>query len=488
MDNKVTAESNNEKIGLIVLIAIVVSSMIGSGVDSLPQNMAESSAVGPVIIAWLICGFGMYFIARVFIVLSDVRPDLQAGIYMYAQEGFGSLVAFLVAWGYWLMTIFSNVAFSVMVMDTLNYFLPGDFKGGNNVASIIGASILIWGFHVLVLSGTRVAGRLNLIGTVAKLIPLVVFVATIVYFLNYSAITHDVWGHELTEGNKPLGSVFSQVLAPLFVALWAFIGIESAVALSGRARNSKDVSRATLIGFVISLTICLLISVLPFGVLSQNALSQIENPSTAGVMKALTGNWGEWFINLGVLISILSSWLAWTMICAEIPMVAAQNGTFPATFAKKNDKGAASTALWVSSGMMQVVVLLVYFANNAWLALLAISAIMVLPAYLASAAYLLKICMTGEFARRTSNGRTLAIVSGVIGVGFCLFMVYASEIKYVAMTPLIITLGIPLHICAKKQNKTNTRLFSPLEYFSLCVLIALDVLVVTLYFRGSIIL
>src|SRR5690606_511579 len=119
---------------------------------SLPQNMAQVSAVGPVVIAWLICGFGMYFIARTFMTLSDLRPDLQAGIYMYAREGFGPFAAFVVAWGYWLMTIFSNVAFAVMVMDTLNYFTPGTFKGGNNFASVIGASILIWGFHCIVLS------------------------------------------------------------------------------------------------------------------------------------------------------------------------------------------------------------------------------------------------------------------------------------------------------------------------------------------------
>lgn len=486
MDKSNSSDSSNEKIGLIALVAIVVSSMIGSGIDSLPQNMAESSAVGPVIIAWLICGFGMYFIAKVFIVLSGLRPDLQAGIYMYAREGFGPLAAFVVAWGYWLMTIFSNVAFSVMIMDTLNYFLPGHFKGGNNLASIIGASILIWGFHVLVLRGTRLAGRLNVMGTVAKLVPLVVFVATVVYFLNYSILSHDIWGDQPSESNKPLGSVFSQVLTPLFVALWAFIGIESAVALSGRAKNSKDVSKATLIGFVISLTICLLVSVLPFGVMSQSTLGQLANPSTAGVMKSLTGDWGEWLINVGVLISILSSWLAWTMICAEIPMVAAQNGTFPAAFAIKNDKGAASTSLWVSSAIMQAVLLLVYFANNAWLALLAISAVMVLPAYFTSAAYLIKVCLTGEYARRASDGRIMAIVSGVIGVIFCLFMVYASEIKYVAMTPLIITLGIPLNIWAKLQNQKSKNIFNQCEYAALLLLLVIDALVLYLFSKGTI--
>ena len=237
MSNDSPKKDNAQKLGLIALISIVVSSMIGSGVDGLPQNMAASSAMGPVVIAWIICGFGMFFISRAFIILSNLRPDLQSGIYMYSLEGFGAFTAFIVAWGYWLMTIFSNVAFAIMVMDTLNYFLPGDFKGGNNIPSIIGASILVWGFNFLVLSGSRIAGTINIIGTLAKLIPLVVFVFLLVYFMKYTNITSDPWGHSSALSGKPLGSVFSQVTSPLSVALWCFIGVEGAVALSGKTKK-----------------------------------------------------------------------------------------------------------------------------------------------------------------------------------------------------------------------------------------------------------
>ena len=479
---------NNEKLGLLALSAIVVSSMIGSGIDSLPQNMAEVSAVGPVVIAWLVCGFGMYFIARTFMTLSDLRPDLQAGIYMYAREGFGPFAAFIVAWGYWLMTIFSNVAFAIMVMDTLDYFVPGTFTGGNNLASIIGAAILIWGFHFIVLSGVKVAGSINTLGTITKLIPLVIFVAATAWFLDYTKLTTDVWGQGQSSGVKPLGSILTQVLSPLFVALWCFIGIEGAVALSGRARNRADVSRATLIGFVTSLAICLTVSVLPFGILSQQDLSQIPNPSTAGVMKAMTGEWGEVLINLGVLISILSSWLAWTIICAEIPMVAATNGTFPSWFARKNRKGSASFALWVSSAMMTLVLILVYFAHKAWLTLLAISAITVLPAYFASSLYLARICVNGEYQRRQPAGRTIALMSGAIGVIFCGFMVYASEIKYLAMTPLLLTAGVPLYVLARKQGKDSGPLFSKPEMIALILLLTLDLLVAFILHKHLIVL
>lgn len=476
----------DQKLGLVALVAIVVSSMIGSGVDSLPQNMAETSALGPVVIAWLISGFGMFFIAKTFITLSDLRPDLESGIYMYAREGFGPLSAFVVAWGYWLMTIFSNVAFAVMVMDTLDYFMPGDFTGGNNLPSIIGASILIWGFHTLVLGGTKMAGMINTIGTFVKLIPLVVFVGVVTYFLDDSQITTDIWGHHPAEGTKPLGSILSQTLSPMYVALWCFIGVEGAVALSGRARNKKDVGRATLIGFVLGLLICLIVSVIPFGVLSQQALSVIPNPSTAGVMKHLTGDWGEWVINIGVLISILTSWLAWTMICAEIPQVAGRNGTFPKVFATENDKGSASTALWVSSGIMQSVMLMVYFSHNAWLTLLGISAICVLPAYFTSAAYLIKTCFNGEYQQRQSAGRGLALFSSLVGAGFCLFMLYASNIQYVAMTPLLLTLGLPLFFWARHQEGSSVAALTKAERLALMLLLAIDLVVVALYWMGHI--
>lgn len=476
----------DQKLGLVALVAIVVSSMIGSGVDSLPQNMAETSAFGPVVIAWLISGFGMFFIAKTFMVLSDLRPDLQSGIYMYAREGFGPLSAFVVAWGYWLMTIFSNVAFAVMVMDTLNYFMPGDFTGGNNLPSIIGASILIWGFHTLVLAGTKMAGMINTIGTFVKLIPLVVFVGAVTYFLDYAQLTTDIWGHHPTAGAKPLGSILSQTLSPMYVALWCFIGVEGAVALSGRARNKKDVGRATLIGFILGLLICLIVSVLPFGVLSQQTLSVIPNPSTAGVMKSLTGNWGEWLINIGVLISILTSWLAWTMICAEIPQVAGRNGTFPKVFATENQKGSASTALWVSSGLMQCVVLMVYFSHDAWLTLLGISAICVLPAYFASAAYLIKTCLNGEYKQHQSAGRGLALFSSLVGAGFCLFMLYASDLQYVAMTPLLLTLGLPLFLWARRQDRSSDSMLNKAERLALLLLLAIDILVIALYFMGHI--
>lgn len=182
----------------------------------------------------------------------------------------------------------------------------------------------------------------------------------------------------------------SQILAPMTVTLWAFIGVEGAVVLSGRAKNKKDVGKATLLGFIIALIIYMLMSVLPFGVMPQAELAQVSNPSTAGVLAKVVGPWGEWLMNIGLIISVLAGWLAWTMLCAEIPMVAGQKGTFPQAFARTNKKQAANVSLWVSSFVMQAAMLLVYFSNDAWNTMYNISALMVVPAYITTTLYMVK--------------------------------------------------------------------------------------------------
>ena len=168
--------TSGETLSVFGLAGIVVSSMIGGGIFSLPQNMAQSAAVGAVILAWLITGIGMYFIANTFRVLANAKPNLTTGIYLYAKEGFGNYMGFNIGWSYWLCQICGNVGYAVITMDALNYFFPGVFVGGNNLYSIIGGSILIWFFNFLVLRGVKQATMINLIVTIAKIVPLVLFI------------------------------------------------------------------------------------------------------------------------------------------------------------------------------------------------------------------------------------------------------------------------------------------------------------------------
>lgn len=488
-NTKSPPSGGEHKLGLIALIAIVVGSMLGGGVFSLPQNTAATSAVGPVIIAWIIAGIGIYFIANSFRLLSDLRSDLQAGVYMYAQEGFGSFIGFNVAWGYWLMTAFGNVAFAVILMDAFNQFFPGVFTDGNNLNSIICGSVLIWGYNFLVLSGTKVAGFVNTLGTIAKLVPLILFVILLGFLINYSQVLSNFWGSspqimQTVNGQTEPVSLMSQILAPMTVTLWAFIGVEGAVVLSGRAKNKKDVGKATLIGFILALVIYMLMSVLPFGALTQSKLALVSNPSTAKVLAHVVGPWGEWLMDIGLIISVLAGWLAWTMLCAEIPMVAGQKGAFPKVFARTNKKQAASVSLWVSSFIMQAAMLLVYFSNNAWTTMYNISALMVVPAYITTTLYIAKICLNRQYDQYAKRGRHLALISGILGALFCVFILYASQMQYVALVPILLTCGLPVFIWSRKEKGNNQRLFEPKEYIYISILLLLDVIVAALFLTG----
>lgn len=353
-----TSESSGGgKLGVWALAGVVVSSMIGGGIYSLPQNMAAGASVGAVLLAWLITGIGVYFLANTFRILSVVKPDLTAGIYMYSRAGFGPYVGFTIGWSYWLCQICGNVGYAVITMDALNYFFPPYFAGGNGIYSIIGGSLLIWGFNALVLKGIKQATIINLIGTVAKIAPLLFFIVITLIFFNSERFSFDFWG----ERERSLGGLAKQIEGTMLVTLWAFIGIEGAVVMSKHAKNPKAVGTATLLGFSGCLLIYVLLSVLPYGIMDQEQLSKLPNPSTAAVLEPVIGKWGSYIMNIGLLISVLTSWLAWTMVTAQIPQAAAENGTFPKEFVKENAAQAPSVSLYVTSGLMQVFMLLVYF-------------------------------------------------------------------------------------------------------------------------------
>lgn len=129
------------------------------------------------------------------------------------------------------------------------------------------------------------------------------------------------------------------------------------------------------------------------------------------------------------------------MLCAEIPMAAGQNGAFPKAFARTNSKQAASLSLWVSSFVMQAAMLLVYFSNNAWNTMYNISALMEVPAYITTTLFMVKLCLTKEYQQYAKTGEKIALISGILGSLFCLLIFYASSLIYVALVPILLTLG-----------------------------------------------
>ncbi len=482
-NTKSTSNNSSGGLGVLALAAIVVSSMIGGGIYSLPQNMAVGASAGAVLLAWVITGIGIYFIARTFSILSMAKPELTTGIYSYSRAGFGSYTGFTIGWSYWLCQVCGNVGYAVITMDALNYFFPGYFAGGNNLASIIGGSIIIWFFNFLVLRGVKQASFVNTIGTIIKIVPLALFIIIMAFLFQFDKFDIDFWGEAINTKAK-IGDLSTQIKSTMLVTLWAFIGIEGAVVMSNRAKSPSIIGPATILGFVSCLGIYILLSLLPFGYMSQNELATVANPSTAGILEKSVGVWGAWIMNIGLVISVLTSWLAWTMVTAQIPQAAAEDGTFPKAFATENKNGAPSISLIVTSIAMQLFLLLVYFSNDAWNTMLSITSVMVLPAYFTSCAYLWKICEDGEYPNTLIYRRSGALITSILGAIYALWLIYAAGLQYLMLAVIIIALGIPVYIWARKQNCPNEKVFSKRECLLASVLIVIAIAAIYAMARG----
>ena len=489
-------EIHEKKLGTMALTALVVSAMIGGGVFSLPQNMAQNAAVMPIILAWAITGLGIFFIANTFRILSGGCPENTTGIYSYARAGFGPFGGFQMAWAYYLSNIFGNVGYAVLLMDAFNYFFPGVFTGGNNIWSILGGSILIWVMNYAVLRGTHQAAFINTIGTLFKLFPLFLFIIILIFTFRIGIFTKDMWGQLSIPSLdlKPLGSGFDQIKSTMLVTLWAFIGIEGAVVVSGRAKNPNSVGRATIAGFLICLVIYTLLSVLPFGRMTQGAIAGLENPSTAPILESIVGKWGGVLMNLGVIIALLTSYLAFTIMIAQIPYAAAMDGTFPKVFRKENIHETPSVSLIVTSCLMQLTMIFVYFAGNAWNTMLSITGIMILPPYLASTAYLWKRCLAPDHSKNPFFKGFFPLFCGIAGSFFALWMIYSAGLKYLLMAFIFQLFGLPVYFWACRErreeelrkNKPLTPYLTDREFLAAILIVLIAVIAIIVFAAGKV--
>lgn len=477
------ATETTQKLTLLPLIALVVGSMIGGGVFNLASDMSRNASPGAILIGWIITGIGMLMLAFVYQRLAVRKPDLNAGPYAYAKAGFGPFVGFNSAWGYWLSAFLGNVAYAVAIFSALSYFFPV-FGGGNNLASILGASICLWLVHTLVLSGIKQAAFINVVTTCAKLVPLVLFVLVAIVAFNWDKFSFDFWGRGTAEGGVGLGSITEQVKSTMLVTLWVFIGIEGASVYSARAARRSDVGRATVIGFVGALGIYVLVSLLATGVMTQPELAGLKVPSMAGVMESLVGPWGAALISLGLIVSVGGAFLSWTLLCAEIPYTCARDGTFPRWFGAENANGSPVNSLWATNLAIQAFLILSYFSQSAYQFFYFIASVAILPPYVLSGAYALKLALSGETYERDAGARRGDIVIGALATIYGLWLVYAAGLEYLLMCAVLFAPGILVY--AKARSEAGSPTFTGYETFIAAGLVVLALIAAWLMWTGVI--
>lgn len=425
----------SSKLGFWGLVALVFGLMVGLGIFNLPQNMAATSSVGAVVLAWLVTATGMLTLVGAFKILSDKYPRLNAGIYEYAKAGFGEYLGFNAAWGYWLCSAFSNVAYAVMLNDSFGAFFPVFLR--HSWQTVVFGTVLIWVMYLIVASGIRTAKIINTSLAVVKVAVIIFIIGIFISKFDPSLLRADIWGN-----HDGIGSVVHQIKGSMMVTLFCFFGVEGAVMMSARAKRPADVGRAGVVGFLIALVLYMLVSVLCFGLMSRAQLAGLEDPSIAYILKADLGTWAYYFVVGSVIVALLGGWVAWTLIVAQVPYEAAVVGILPKAFLQTNKHGMPAFGLFASSVVMTLFLLLVVMADNVYLAALQITGLMILPCYLLTALFLWK------------QADTLKVkILGTASVIFCCWMIYAGGIATMMLTSIFYLCGVWFFIKARKEHE-----------------------------------
>jgi arginine:ornithine antiporter / lysine permease len=445
---------------------MVVGSMVGAGVFSLPRNFALATGVFGALIAWVIAGTGMLMLAFVFQTLAVRKPELDAGVYAYAKAGFGEYLGFYSAFGYWASACVGNVTYWVLISSTLGLLWPGVFGHGDTLAAVALGSAGLWIFYVLIARGVQGAAVINKIVTVAKIVPILTFVLVTIFALKAHVFSANFWGGE----PKTAGALFDQVRATMLVTVFVFLGIEGASVYSRYAKRRQDVGKATLLGFVGVLALFAAVTIFSYGILSRAELEDLRQPSMAGVMEAVVGHWGLAFISVGVIVSVLGAYLAWTMMAAEVLFVAAKDRDMPSFLARASGKNVPIPALVMTSILIQAVLLVTQFSADAFTFMLKLCSSLSLIPYMLAASYALKLGARGETDEVAPRNRNRELFVAGLATFYTVFLVFAGGVDFVLLSFIIYAPGTILFVMSRRER--GRRAFSGAELVILVIAVA----------------
>jgi arginine:ornithine antiporter/lysine permease len=454
------AKTATTKLSMPTLAMMVVGSMVGAGVFSLPSRFAGNTGVAGALVAWLIAGVGMLMLAFVFQTLAVRRPALDAGVYAYAKAGFGEYLGFFSAIGYWASACVGNVTYWVLIMSTLGAAAPV-LGHGDTVLAIVLSSIGLWLYFFLVRRGVKEATAINRIVTVAKLVPILVFIVLAVFYLKPDVFAANFAGADYA------GSLYEQVRGTMLVTVFVFLGVEGASVYSRHARRREDVGRATVLGFISVFAVFASVTIVSYGLVPMEQIADLRQPSMAGVLETAVGTWGKVFISAGLIISVLGAGLAWTLMAAEVLFVAAKDKDMPRFLGRLNKADVPVAALFMTTMMSQVVLIVTAFSEDAFNFVLDLTSALSLIPYLFAAGYALKISAVEDDAR---TRRTQELVIAALATVYTVFLIYVAGAKFLLVSFIIYAPATVLFVMARREQ--GRKLFSPTEMVILVIAVA----------------
>ena len=455
------SEKSAQKLTFATMTAMVVGGMVGAGVFSLPRRFAQETGIAGALIAWTVAGLGMLMLAFVFQTLAMRKPDLDAGVYAYAKAGFGEYLGFFSAFGYWASACVGNVTYWVLIMSTVGAIAPALGDGDTLLAAGL-STIGIWVFYGLIRRGVKEAAVINRIVTIAKVIPILVFVLLCLFALD-TQVFADNWS-----GQGDGASLFEQVKGTMLVTVFVFLGVEGASVYSRHAERREDVGRATVLGFLCVFSVFASVTIVSYGILPAAEIAELRQPSMAGVLEAAFGEWGEVFVSVGLIVSVLGAYLAWTLMAAEVLFVAASDDDMPRFLKAMNPvTDVPGAALLMSTILVQVMLVVVMFSEDAFAFALDLTSALTLIPFLLAAGYALKLVVRRETYDEQPEGYRRELVVASLATLYTAFLLFAAGTKFILLSFVIYAPATILFVMARREQ--GRQLFAPSELLILAI-------------------
>ncbi len=445
------------KVGLGGLIGLVIGGTIGSGIFALPATLTAGANPEGILIGWAIVAIGMFSLAGVYRDLTLQQPDIDDGIYGWSKQLFGDLGGFIANYGHSLGDAVGNASYLTIIFSAFGGFTTFSFFGnGTTWPAIIAASVLLWLITGFVLCGVRTSTGLNTVTTVAKVIPIALFIILAIVHFSLHIFTADFSSTQIfnvTNHTWQHASIFTQSRSVLLSAMWTLVGIESGTIFATRAKKSSDVAKATNVGTIFIIILLIGTSVLSLGLMSPSKISELHEPSLAGLMKLMVGNWGEWLINICLIISVLGALIAWVSLCSEELRVMARGGSATRWLSKLNQNEAPKNALFVTSSLTQFLLIIAGLYSAGYVVLLKFSTALVIVPYFFASLYALKSVIKGiGFQDRTKHERLKSAILSLSATAFTLFMIFGAGLRYLLLGAIIWMTGFGFYYKGKKER------------------------------------
>lgn len=422
--------TSGSKMSLTQATMLVAGNMIGTGVFLLPVNLAQVGSIA--IFGWVIATFGVAALGLVFAKLGELKPS-AGGPYVYARDFLGPFAGFQTNYIYWFGNWIGNVAIAVAAIGYLAELVPGLT---DPPASVIATGALIWVLTIVNIMGPRVVGALETWTMALAIIPILA-IATLGWQWFDSQTFLAAW-------NVSGESDMQAVSRAASMALWAYMGIESAAVSAGVIENpTRNVPLATLIGLAMAAVIYVLSSSVVMGILPNDELRTSHAPFAEAARLAI-GTSGAVIISVCAVLKSVGSLGGWMMLVGQSAQAAAKDGMFPRIFARENSHGVPGIGLALVSGLMTIVLFATVSPTIAdqFNHIVNLAVILIIVPYIYSAVAIVKVVYDLKLPHATFRMYKWIALVAVI---YCIWAVLGGDPMTVVHALAALLISVPLY-------------------------------------------